>query len=254
LTIVNSTIKDSMVHEAPIHLSPQAETQPKAEWHAATERACEDAYAGGADVSVILIDLDKFKSVNDTLGHGVGDRVIDDFGNRLLPSVMRRRNEDSAEGRALDVIGHSRREDNLNSSTETDTNISPGHVGGDEFALLVRGPIEAAEAIAERVRTVFDTYLEEPQNAGLKALEVGVSYGIATLDTANQMTKSDMLVVADRALYHDKLSRLRRLSPEQIEIFLRATAMMVEGAGIRLRDVTKYMELYGQESDTSSEL
>jgi diguanylate cyclase (GGDEF)-like protein len=231
---MNQLVNDIMAAETPQHIPQQSEIQPKAEWHETTELAVADAYRGGAPVSVVLFDLDGFKSVNDSLGHGTGDRVIDDFGNVILPGVIRNRSEDPTDMRPFDVIGR----------TSDEEAMTPGHVGGDEFALLVRGPAEAAQAIAHRVRTAFEAYLEEPVNAGLKELEISTSYGVATLDTVNQMTKSDMLSEADKALYDDKLRNVRGLSDNQIKVFHEMTAKMI-AAGLRLRDIPKIAEVHG---------
>ena len=76
-----------------------------------------------AQVNVVLMDLDRFKDVNDTLGHDVGDRLLTEVGGRL--AGMTRDGE------------------------------QPARLGGDEFAILVPGDRHAAEEVARRLVAQF---------------------------------------------------------------------------------------------------
>src|SRR6185437_13186889 len=76
-----------------------------------------------AQVNVVLMDLDRFKDVNDTLGHDVGDRLLAEVGGRL--AGMTREGE------------------------------QPARLGGDEFAILVPGDRRAAQAVARRMVAQF---------------------------------------------------------------------------------------------------
>jgi len=100
--------------------------------------------AGPARLAVLLMDLDRFKEVNDTLGHSYGDRLLAQIGPRFAPLV-----------REVDLVAR---------------------LGGDEFAVLLPGvtPEEAA-ATATRLRTA----LAAPFRIDGLVLEVDVSIGVA---------------------------------------------------------------------------
>jgi diguanylate cyclase (GGDEF)-like protein len=119
--------------------------------------------------AVLAIDLDHFKSVNDTLGHGVGDRVLADVGARLRDCCR--------EGDEI------------------------SRLGGDEFAVLT-GPIESprdAAAMAERiVRRMAEPFSVDGHN-----IIIGASIGIA-LAPGDANTSGALLRNADLALYRAK--------------------------------------------------
>jgi diguanylate cyclase (GGDEF)-like protein/PAS domain S-box-containing protein len=119
-------------------------------------------------VVVLFVDLDDFKSVNDALGHGVGDQ--------LLRAIADRIREGSGSG---------------------DT---PARLGGDEFALLLedRGGVDRALGVAERL---LDSLREPVRLAGYD-LTVLASVGVAV--AAPGMTTSSLLRDADVAMYEAK--------------------------------------------------
>lgn len=128
-------------------------------------------------LSLLYVDLDGFKEVNDRHGHVVGDTVLAAVGRRIAGAV-----------RPADVAVR---------------------LGGDEFAVLcqrVDGPEEAA-TIAQRV---IDA-VSEPIQAGRVVTQVGASVGIACSLPA-QATLDVLLEVADRALYVAKASGRGRWS------------------------------------------
>jgi diguanylate cyclase (GGDEF)-like protein len=131
--------------------------------------AAEAAIDRGEKVAVLCIDLDHFKGVNDTLGHALGDKVLQQASARLWGTT-----------RENDVLAR---------------------LGGDEYALLLRGvdnPADAA-AIAERiVRTMGQPFTIEGHQ-----VVIGASVGIAV--APQDGTTSDELVKnADLALYKAK--------------------------------------------------
>ena len=129
---------------------------------------------GALPAGLFLLDLDRFKSVNDRYGHQVGDRV-------LIAVVERIR-------RAL------RRDDLV------------CRWGGEELAVLAPGlaDVDAVSAFAERLRTAVDG---EPFSIGLRLLPVTVSIGGTTLD--GTVDPQAAVARADRALYRAKRLRNR---------------------------------------------
>ena len=109
------------------------------------EQALREVRRNGGGLAVMLIDLDRFKEVNDTLGHHFGDLLLEEIGRRL-PRAVR----------------------------EGDT---VARLGGDEFGVLVRDVCDpaTAETVAEKVRVA----LAEPLVLAGVAIEVDASIGIA---------------------------------------------------------------------------
>ena len=109
------------------------------------ERALAGATRTGEQVAVMIIDLDRFKEVNDTLGHQSGDVLLQEIGRRLAAVVR-----------------------------ESDT---VARLGGDEFAVLLPGVADAAavEAVAEALGQA----IAEPIVLGKLSLDIEASIGVA---------------------------------------------------------------------------
>ena len=120
-------------------------------------------------VAVMILDLDDFKAINDTLGHEFGDLVLKQIAQRLQSAI----GDDATLAR----------------------------LGGDEFAILVDGGQAAAEACAERVLAAVDRPLE----IDALALQVGASIGIACFPQDGH-TAQELMRHADIALYCAKAS------------------------------------------------
>jgi diguanylate cyclase (GGDEF)-like protein len=121
----------------------------------------------GEMVAVHLLDLDHFKTVNDTHGHAIGDAMILAFVRTCRLNLR--------EG---DILGR---------------------LGGDEFAVLLpETTVEQAEKTAGRVRQAF---AREGIRVGETRIDVSVSVGVAALDSADRATLDALLRGADTALY-----------------------------------------------------
>jgi diguanylate cyclase (GGDEF)-like protein/PAS domain S-box-containing protein len=126
--------------------------------------------AGGAKTGLLLIDLDKFKEVNDTLGHACGDQLLAQIGPRLLTGALR-------------------------------ANDTVARLSGDEFAVLlpnVHG-ISGAVGVAERVLTA----LHAPFTVGDTSADVAASIGVAVAPD-HGTSPTDLLRHADTAMYEAK--------------------------------------------------
>ncbi len=126
-----------------------------------------DPFAG---LAVMLLDLDNFKEINDTLGHQMGDRVLEQVGRRLAGAM-----------RDGDMVAR---------------------LGGDEFALLMVGPdVGEAEAVARRITALLD----EDFSVGDYRLVVGGSVGVVIARDAER-DAMELLRCADVAMYAAKRS------------------------------------------------
>jgi len=130
------------------------------------EHALARAHRPQSSVSVLYVDLDDFKTVNDTLGHEAGDRLLIVCAERLRTCV-----------RAEDTVAR---------------------LGGDEFGILLEDTAENAAATAERITRAFrDVW---PVATGQVAVKASV--GVATLDGEGEV---DLLLrQADAAMYAAK--------------------------------------------------
>jgi diguanylate cyclase (GGDEF)-like protein len=132
-----------------------------------------EAMAGADLVSVMLLDLDHFKEVNDTLGHRTGDRLLVQVGHRLT-----------------EVIG---------------SQGLVARLGGDEFALVMTHPTDRDE-VARTARTVIER-LQAPFEVDDYVLSVEASVGVA-LYPDHGRDFDTLLRCADVAMYNAKSARL----------------------------------------------
>jgi diguanylate cyclase (GGDEF)-like protein/PAS domain S-box-containing protein len=136
-----------------------------------------------ATVAVIFLDLDDFKTINDSLGHAAGDEVLLEVAKRLATSI-----------RATDTAAR---------------------FGGDEFAILLEdtaGPEDAAD-IAERIVE----FLKKPLHLDGKEILVQASLGIAMIDHAATVDADELIRNADAAMYiakRDGKGSYRLFEPE----------------------------------------
>jgi GGDEF domain-containing protein len=215
--------------------SPQpAELLGKAEWHDLVDDEFSAARENNTPLSVLFIDVNYFKDVNDTLGHDTGDLVIGGIHSLLgvIRDGLRHDNREFKADEKPDLVSLSQAEPITSSA---------GHIGGDEFGLLARTDAPGARKIMERVRNIFDMYIDQPGNEALKALEISLSTGAATLQ-ADMESSGQLLHAADLAMYDDKLNNLRELTRTQ-RLMVHAAGLLLAGADVRVRDFPKYMKL-----------
>ena len=134
------------------------------------ETRLQAAQASGKPLSVLMMDIDHFKAVNDTYGHAVGDIVLKEFSNRVGKNI-----------RGVDLAAR---------------------YGGEEFVVMMpETPTDWAFMIGDRLRQeVCDNKFDVGLNSG--PIDITVSIGVATSEEGQ--TPSQLLEEADKALYAAK--------------------------------------------------
>ncbi len=148
------------------------------------EQTLSEAKRYGEPLTVIEMDLDDFKSVNDRYGHNIGDRFLKEVG-QILKAQMR----------------------------ESDVLV---RYAGDEFiAVLPKTTLDQATQFAHRLHESVES---ADIDVGLgKLLNVGISLGLAAFPTDGSDLES-LLMAADRNMYDDKSRRkVRRRRPEEVK-------------------------------------
>lgn len=131
--------------------------------------AIERAQRHGRRFALLFLDLDRFKIINDTLGHAVGDKLLQSAASRLTTMV--------------------RREDMV------------ARWGGDEFVILVEEVANARDAALLAGKLVVA--LAEPAQIGNDDVDASVSIGISIYPDDAE-TEEDLIKMADAAMYHAK--------------------------------------------------
>ena len=120
-------------------------------------------------MSVMMVDIDRFKSINDTHGHAVGDRVLVEVGQRLR--------------------GTARKDDHVI------------RMGGEEFLVICQnGDLRAALQAAERLRL---SVRDAPIRVGERVINTSISVGISSREPSTP-NEDNLIATADQALYAAK--------------------------------------------------
>ncbi|WP_417452041.1 PleD family two-component system response regulator [Kordiimonas sp.] len=141
------------------------------------ETRIQAAQSAGKPLSVLMMDIDHFKKVNDTYGHAVGDLVLKEFANRIAKNI-----------RGVDLAAR---------------------YGGEEFVVMMpETPTDWAFMIGDRLR---QEVCENPFEVGLPGgpINVTVSLGVAT--SGEKQSPAQLLDAADKALYSAKSSGRNRV-------------------------------------------
>jgi diguanylate cyclase (GGDEF)-like protein len=138
----------------------------------------QQAVVNKTPLSLILIDIDHFKKVNDTFGHPEGDKILRGVASLLKNSVRKK-----------DTVAR---------------------YGGEEFILILpEVNLEAASMIAERIRRLVEGTSFDVGNAHIHAT---ISLGISSFPSHQARSKEELLKMADLALYHAKGEGRNRVS------------------------------------------
>lgn len=137
--------------------------------------AIERARRTGSQAALVVIDLDRFKQVNDTLGHHVGDLLLQHVGSAFATRVRR-------------------------SDTVSRT-------GGDEFSIILEEPVNQEDA--KRVGQSLLQLLKDPIQLENHLVSVGASVGISIFPT-DATEIDDLCIAADKRMYESKYSTRKR--------------------------------------------
>jgi diguanylate cyclase (GGDEF)-like protein len=159
----------------------------RGEFNARLDEASKRLKRNGGNVTVMMIDLDKFKAVNDTLGHLAGDQLLSEVARRLQSTV-----------RETDVLAR---------------------LGGDEFAIIQEGGADQREGAVKLALRIIEA-IAKPFDLNGHEATVGASIGIA-MAPDNGIDPDELLKRADLALYNVKSSGrndFRLFQDEMLEI------------------------------------
>ena len=152
------------------------------------DREIKRALHSGQQVGVLFMDLDGFKNINDTMGHAVGDQILQRAANRLRRGV-----------RPADLV--SRPAELETRGAEAGSEVEFARLGGDEFTALIldlKGP-EGALVVARRILEL----MRRPYAQDGRDLLLTASIGIALYPDDGQ-DAATLLKHADTAMYHAK--------------------------------------------------
>ncbi|HMN08339.1 MAG TPA: diguanylate cyclase [Gemmatimonadaceae bacterium] len=176
--VLETTMEDNRRLEMLAHTDPLTAVLNR---RALTERLVselERVRRYDSTVSLLLIDIDHFKRVNDTHGHLVGDDVLMDVGALLQGAV-----------RAVDVVAR---------------------YGGEEFVIVLpETAVSGATVFAERIRELIEAHPFPLPDGG--HLHLTASVGVASYPAPGLETAEDLLAAADQALYRAKAEGRNRV-------------------------------------------
>jgi diguanylate cyclase (GGDEF)-like protein len=163
---VNLALTDAKTLDAvrEAHRDPVTSLPNRALFLERLDRERSAALAHGRPLTVLFIDLDRFKAVNDTLGHRAGDELLAEVAHRILTCIS---DEDTA-----------------------------ARLGGDEFAVLLRADQRTGGSAAERIISA----LTRTFTIQSREVLIGASVGVASLRNAEQSAVA-LLSDADVAMY-----------------------------------------------------
>jgi diguanylate cyclase (GGDEF)-like protein len=152
----------------------------------------------GYEFAVLFMDLDRFKAVNDGLGHPAGDELLKQVAERLLKTI---RPQTLADTPHEDLVAR---------------------LGGDEFTVLLDGVRDAADATEVANRIQRELLLPFPILG--QSVRIGASIGIS-LSSAGHNGVEEILRDADRAMYRSKAMGRRVVSEETRSLFRHLNAL-----------------------------
>jgi diguanylate cyclase (GGDEF)-like protein len=180
------------VHKTAASVDPLSGMLNRRGFSEASNRLIERESAAGRPVTVMIFDIDHFKSINDRFGHPAGDEILKLFSTVVISNLR--------------------------------VNDLSGRIGGEEFAALLACPLEEGVIVAERVREAFEASGIVCEEGGV---DTTVSIGVAGGPAGTELEV--LLAAADTALYQAKRGGRNRVEvaeevPLSLESWRRAAA------------------------------
>lgn len=176
-----------------------------------------DSIKPETSISVLFLDLDKFKYINDTYGHDAGDELLCEASKRLCASIP--------EARAI------------------------ARLGGDEFTILI-DDIKSQSAILRIVSRLVDN-IAQPMKIGEKLMNITCSIGIALTDSS-QTSTSEIIRQADVALYKSKSSGRNQYSLYNEELSKQSKLHSQLRESLQQENQSNFYMLYQPQIDTNT--
>ncbi len=178
-TLDEVRVKNSQLEDAVMQLKVAAATDPltglnnRRSFNQAMDRSYAEATRYNQDLACVLIDIDHFKLINDTLGHQAGDDLL-----QITAEIL------NSQCRRSDVVGR---------------------LGGDEFVLMMPQTDEqTARQVAERISEEFDESIRDAFHDSSVVEKISLSMGVATVRQSKPTDPQQLIAFADRALYRAK--------------------------------------------------
>lgn len=164
-------------------IDPLTELANRRQFSDALQNACDRSLADGRPLTLLLLDIDHFKQINDTHGHAVGDACLVAIAQRL---------DQRFQG----------------------PGDLPTRVGGEEFGVVLHQDLATASQHAESFRRDL---LAHPVIVDGRSLHMTASIGVATFDRARHPGVDALYHAADSAVYRAKAAGRDRVCQEQLE-------------------------------------
>ncbi|MGK7942448.1 MAG: diguanylate cyclase [Crocosphaera sp.] len=163
--------------------------------------------------SLLMIDIDKFKTINDKYGHDIGDLALKMMVSTTLNCLRKvdHLGRLETENEALEANGHLERRDNEDDTLETNGHL--GRLGGEEFVVILpETNLEGAYKAGKRVCQAMKQQSLGIMHKGIEeTISITVSIGIATYDPKDEKI-DDILKRADLALFAAKENGRNRVA------------------------------------------
>lgn len=175
--------------------------------------AIQNAYQSGQASVFIYLDLDHFKVINDSLGHSIGDKVLQDVSTLMLRQL-----------RGIDVLGR---------------------LGGDEFGLLLEdAQLEEAILVVKKLISAVAQFRYIFEN---KSYTLGLSAGLVMINDSGPDESSQVLSQSDQAMYQVKSSggnSYRTYNPNQLNYGIPSLSRKINHALVNDEFILQYQPIF----------